>query len=166
MCIYTNICIILYITQNVNRKGWRIFRVPKSHTKKEAIGQKVCVTNPSKLDRCLNDVARSKNAYALQSSKNTNSKEDIPRFNVEIWMCLEVFINTFCQPLIFFQKRLNRHTHWKFNVYSDFYQHFLSYSPRFHSLYQRYALHMAQFSNEQPIQHLLYKGMVEHQFSP
>ena len=44
----------------------------------------MCVTNPSKLDRCLNDVARSKNAYALQSSKNTNSKEDIPRFNVEI----------------------------------------------------------------------------------
>ena len=44
----------------------------------------VCVTNPSKLDSYLNGEARSKNAYALQSSKNTNSKEDIPRFNVEI----------------------------------------------------------------------------------
>ena len=44
----------------------------------------MCVTNPSKLDSYLNGVARSKNAYALQSSKNTNSKEDIPRFNVEI----------------------------------------------------------------------------------
>jgi len=31
---------------------------------------------------------------------------------------------------------------------------------------QCYAFHMARFSNEQPIQHLLYKGMVEHQFSP
>ena len=56
----------------------------------------MCVTNPSKLDSCLNDVARSKNAYALQASNNTNSKEDIPRFNVGILMCLEVFINTFC----------------------------------------------------------------------
>ena len=69
------------------------------------------MTNPSKLDSCLNDVARSKNAYALQPSNNTNSKEDIPRFNVGILMCLEVFINTFCPPLIFFQKRLNRHRH-------------------------------------------------------
>ena len=57
---------------------------PQITYEKGAIGQKVCVTNPSKLDSCLNDVARSKNAYALQSSKNTNSKEDIPRFNVEI----------------------------------------------------------------------------------
>ena len=44
-------------------------------------------------------------------------------------MYLEVFINTFCPPLIFFQRRLNRHTHWKFNVYGDFTHTFCPIAP-------------------------------------